>query len=401
MSKSTIWLRMLAALCALALLSSCSNGTTAEEATVEQDNATVQQTSTTSRQAKLVDCSLIEDKDLGGAYLDISIEDFNTLGFAFGDGIDVTFSNGFSLKDIPYFNGYYVKTGEPLACGYPGYEYVALKYAQGPSLWEQVGLHEGDTATVLLTGPEKYLDVQDALSLSYSSERSDFPDDVTFANYRELSGGTLQKGLLYRSASPVDDIYNRAGYVNALLKDTDVQFVLDLADSRDEIDTYAAEDDEKGTDVSYFLELDDKGNVAPLGLDASYMSSAFTTKLTQGLRQLAAHEGPYLIHCLEGKDRTGFVCMLLEALAGATYDQMCDDYMVTYANYYGVTKESDSERYDTIVSIKFDDMLESFTQAKDDDDLKTMDYVEAARTYLRNGGMTDEEIDHLTDVICR
>ena len=32
---------------------------------------------------------------------------------------------------------------------------------------------------------------------------------------------------------------------------------------------------------------------------------------------MASHEGPYLIHCTEGKDRTGFVSALLECLIGA------------------------------------------------------------------------------------
>ena len=243
--------------------------------------------------------------------------------------------------------------------------------------------------------------MQEALSLSYSSERSDYADDKTFANFRELSGGMLKEGLLYRSASPIDDTYNRVTIANGLAKDAGIRFVVDLADSNEEIAGFASDNREMGVDASFFLELNDKGNVVPLNLDADFMSRSCETAITNALRELASHDGPYLIHCLEGKDRTGFACILLESLAGATYDELRRDYMITYANYYGVTEESDHERYDTIVRIKLDDMLAGFTHAKEGDDLKAMDYAEAARAYLREGGMTDEEIERLVEVICR
>jgi len=51
---------------------------------------------------------------------------------------------------------------------------------------------------------------------------------------------------------------------------------------------------------------------------------------------MASADGPYLVHCLEGKDRTGFVCIVLEALMSATYQEIVDDYMLTYNNYYHI-----------------------------------------------------------------
>ena len=53
---------------------------------------------------------------------------------------------------------------------------------------------------------------------------------------------------------------------------------------------------------------------------------------------MTEHSGPCLIHCVEGKDRTGFVCALMLALAGASAQEIIDDYMITYYNYYGITK---------------------------------------------------------------
>lgn len=392
------WYTVQVTLCTLVLLSACSNGTTTEGMATARGNS-VGQANTNAAPAKLLDCALIKDEDFGGVYLDISIDDFGALGFSFGDGIDVAFSNGYTLNNIPYYNGYYAKSGDPQACGYPGYKHVMLNNSYGPSLWEQASLSESDTATVSLASAGEYLAVQKALSLTYTSKRSDYADDVAFANFRELSGGALREGLLYRSASPIDNKYNRAEYVNALSEDAGIRFVIDLADGDEDIASLAAKAEEQEIDVSHFLELYNGGNVAPLDLDANFMSPAFATTLAGGLRELTTHEGPYLINCLEGKDRTGFVCVLLESLAGATYDEILDDYMASYANYYGVTEEDDLESYDAIRNVKFDDIMRSFTHAEEED-LRKVDYAQAARAYLLVGGMTEDEIDHLAKKVC-
>ena len=43
------------------------------------------------------------------------------------------------------------------------------------------------------------------------------------------------------------------------------------------------------------------------------------------------------------------VCALILALAGATAEQIADDYMMTYYNYYGVTKEGSPARYEAVL----------------------------------------------------
>ena len=68
--------------------------------------------------------SIHHDDEFGGAYIDISRDDFNKLGFAFGDSIDITFSNNVKYEDIGYYSGYYVPAGQELLVGYPGYVYI-------------------------------------------------------------------------------------------------------------------------------------------------------------------------------------------------------------------------------------------------------------------------------------
>ena len=49
--------------------------------------------------------NISHEEKFGGIYIEITIDDFNKLGFSFGDSVDITFSNGYELKDLPYYNG--------------------------------------------------------------------------------------------------------------------------------------------------------------------------------------------------------------------------------------------------------------------------------------------------------
>ena len=109
--------------------------------------------------------------------------------------------------------------------------------------------------------------------------------------------------------------------------------------------------------------------------------------------------GPAYIHCMEGKDRTGFVCLLLEALVGASYEEMCSDYMTTYENYYKISKTKTPERYNAVVSLYFDSFLEYLYGTDDVNVLKSADYTEAAKGYLADCGMTEQEISQLIELL--
>ena len=88
--------------------------------------------------------------------------------------------------------------------------------------------------------------------------------------------------------------------------------------------------------------------------------------------------------------------MLLEALAGATYDEITDDYMTTYENYYGITKKGDPDRYRIIKENNIDAMLEFLTGVpKEDFEKADIDYVACAQEYLKKGGMSNDDIERL------
>lgn len=356
---------------------------------------------------KVTGLETIHETEFGGVYLKMTIDDFNKLGFEYGDSVDVEFSNGYKLEDIPYYNGYYVDAGEALLIAYPGYDYIKAAINYGEDLWERAHLKtllqetkslwttalldENSTATVTLREKGKYRDVQEARDIHYSDDRTKFPSDIVFANFRNVVMGSIKEGMLYRSASPCDNQHNRAPYVDELMKQAGVQAILNLSDNDTKINGYINKD---GFSSPYFLSLYNEGKVFPIALNMNYLSEEFAQKIAQGFIQLIQKPTPYLVHCTEGKDRTGFVIMLLEALAGATYQEIADDYMLTYDNYYKINMEKDPAKYKTILEKNLDAMLK-FIVNNDNVDIKAEELAPYARQYLLKAGMNDAQIDAL------
>ena len=354
----------------------------------------------------IADYPIEHEMEYGGVYIKIAIDDFNALGFSFGDSIDLTFDNGKKLEDIPYYNGYYVDAGEPLLIGYPGYEYIKATINYGQDLWDEFSLkvpanveglwkkavlEEHNTATITLHEKGKYLPIQEASDIHYFDERERYDSDAMFANFRSMNLGKLKRDVIYRSASPCDNQHNRAPYVDALIREAGVKTILDLADNEVKIEKYIARD---GFASPYFLSLFENDQVIPIALNMNYLSDDFGMKIVQGFNLMAEKEGPYLIHCTEGKDRTGFVAMLIEALAKASYEEIEADYMKTYANYYRIDKSNDKEKYQIILERNLDGMI-AFMVNDAGIDFKNCDLSIYAENYLQRCGMSEEQIQAL------
>lgn len=100
------------------------------------------------------------------------------------------------------------------------------------------------------------------------------------------------------------------------------------------------------------------------------------------------------MHCALGKDRTGFVSLLLEMLAEAEYQEMLDDYMLSYDSFYHVTKISDPAKYDMIRNEYFNVLIRHIVKDETVDPV-TADLVPYAEQYLREGGMSEADLDSL------
>lgn len=331
--------------------------------------------------------AVIHESKYNSSYAGITNEEFLNYGFTYGDSCNVRFSNGVEFKDIPFYDGYYTRSGSVLICAYQGYPNLQITINNSSTFWDDMGLSENDKVIIERNEKGKYKTVQDTFSMHYSVDRNDYKSDAEFANYRVFKSGVLKEKTLYRGASPFNNQYNRVSYVDDLLRKDNVNFILDLADSEEDLQTYFTTGDFTN---SYAKGLIDNDHYAALNMGSNFRSETFTESLVTGLRKMIQYDGPYYIHCTEGKDRTGFVCTLLAGLAGATYEEMKQDYMETYENYFDI--HAGEDKYEAVVQLRFDEFLEYLTGNTDSNFIKNTYYIEYCKQYLMKVGLTSDEV---------
>ncbi len=369
-----------------------------------------------------------------GCDVNISIKDFIALGFELGDACDVVLENNlyrYEFKSVPFYNGYYTKTGDPLLCAYgyavkekrgEDYQYTRTDYPylrfcfNNREMWNLLHLTTDMKCTITLVEQGGY-DYEQKLvgGLTYSKDFADYEakngvsKEEVFANFRAVRSDAMKENVLFRSASPFDNANNRAPYVNALAKANGIDYILNLADSQAKIDKYS--EAEVWQELDYARELLDNDRVCLMAMSAAYEGAGYHTALVRGLNSALEHNATkILFHCTEGKDRTGFVGLVLESLCGASYEEMLYDYMVTYDNYYSLTEASDKTAYDYIVELKFHDMVnylltfDPSLEAKGDGtyDLAAVtpeNYAAAAHNLLAKAGMSEDNIQALTALL--
>lgn len=336
----------------------------------------------TMAEVPAIGAKVVEINEYGHARLDITEADFNRAGFDLGDIVTVTC--GSYTGDMPVFNGYYADRGDCMLRVNPHYADIYLCVNYG-NFSEMAGVGAGDAVTIAMKEKGGALATQEVNNLVYSDDRADFASDVVFANFRPVA-----EGKLYRSASPIDNQANRAHYADTLIQAAGVQAVMNMANAPETIAALIAAED---FDSPYYRDLFKAGKVFALEMAVDFTSEAFAEGIAQGFTFLAEGDTPYLVHCLEGKDRTGFAIMLLEALMGWPEPRIVADYMQTYANYYGI--EPGTEKYDMIAQKSIMEMLCIMAEQASGTSLAEPDLKTAAEAWLLNNGMDEEALKQL------
>jgi hypothetical protein len=150
--------------------------------------------------------------------------------------------------------------------------------------------------------------------------------DEELGNFRQIACGAIGVGILYRSSYPLrgDDV-GRA--IERLASNAGINCVLNLNDSGAMIEGNSRM-------VPWYKKLVEQNNVIGLGLDLNIAGIYFNHKLRDGLRFMISRNGPYLIHCFAGVDRTGFISAVLEALMGASLEEICSDYSRSFGGVF-------------------------------------------------------------------
>ena len=356
-------------------------------------------------EAKTLDSSVKDIQKYGNLVLSITKSDMDSIGAEYGDVFTVDL--GDQVLEAPYCTSYSdVEIGDlvlrndgdgiilAINMGDFASSYGIATKVSNPDKTYQWVFEEGKklediTLSLILTGKGEYRDQYLIHQLSRTNEREDYSNDAVFANFREIVGGDLGSGALYRSSSPVNNEIGRAKYADELVSLNNIRSVMNLADSRETIEGYFKEEDFASP---YYKSLYENGQVIALNMGVSFKTREFQNGLVEGLTFLSKNEGPYLVHCNEGKDRAGFTSALLSALMGLTYDEIASDYMTSYENYYHV--EKGTEQYEAVKRSNIDSML-SFIAGVETKDLENVDLAAKAEEFLIAIGMEKSDIDTL------
>ncbi|QQO11109.1 tyrosine-protein phosphatase [Breznakiella homolactica] len=311
----------------------------------------------------------------GNVTTDIAEADLISAGYELGDVLRVTAGN--AAENAPLVSTYSdVNRGEVLVRVSDGFVAVAISYG---NFGEKAGIQAGSPISLEMAEKGGYTTEYALRHLEKSENRSDYESDAVFANFREVRLGKIAPHTLYRSCHPaLGDA--RAPYAASLAEQAGIRTIINLADSQEEVF-------QKAATSSWYKSMLDSESVVYLNMGVDFESPDFAPKLREGLKFMISHDGPYLVHCNEGKDRAGIVSALLEALMGASVREIADDYMVTYYNYFGV--EKGEPRYDLISQI----IIDIFKEMNDGKAVRDSNIQKVAENYLtKTVGLSSQEV---------
>jgi protein-tyrosine phosphatase len=221
------------------------------------------------------------------------------------------------------------------------------------------------------------------------------------------SGGRLRRGRLYRSGQ----------HYNASLEDLAKVGAIGLAsvvDLRGDAERATAPCKRPaGFAARVVFASDDKIEMAPhleagraiktfadadAAMCASYGEMPYMDRLVRATREyfvaLASEDGPVLVHCMAGKDRTGISVALLHAMLGVHRDDMIADYVLT----------NTANSYEERVAVGGATLRSYFGNTLDEDAIEHLcsaapQFLEAALAAMaaRNGGV-DGYLDQVIGV---
>lgn len=342
----------------------------------------------------------IEDEpdEFGDIVLKITKEEFLNLGFKFGDSVNIYFNNGNEIRDIAFLSSYTGKVGNSVLVGYPIHNMLKIGNVVKGNPYKIYDMQKGTTLKIEMNSPGKYKDFYDAISFNISQNMNDYDNVYAFTNFREITAGNIKEGRLFRGSTPLRKERQRSIEVRKLLEKYGIKTIVSINNVQSEIDDYFK--DSAGAD-DYITSLYKSNNIITEKFPVDYSSEEYAKKIKNVLEQMIKREPPYYITCEMGIDRTGFVSVLLEALGGASYNEIVDDYMATYKNLSGIDKEKTPKKYSTIRDVVLGGILNDWTGHDDGFDYENYSFKEDAIKYLKKVGLTDEQIDTLTQKLTK
>ena len=218
---------------------------------------------------------------------------------------------------------------------------------------------------------------------------SEYKTNAAFANFRSMTGGSLGKNVIFRSRIP-DELKDSSRIADLMMQDAGIKYVINFYETKAALKSKFANAEYN----SYYYRKMVRNN----RVTAARTLMQFDTRqkllnnrsaMITGFKTIAAHAGPYLVHCAAGKDRTGFFAVIVEALMGASYNEILNDYLQTYINVgYKCTRATAL----SFCKKNLDFMLQLITYSPSGSAWNKMDLAKKAERYLKDGGLNSGQI---------
>ena len=189
-------------------------------------------------------------------------------------------------------------------------------------------------------------------------------------NFREIRMGKIAPNTLYRSSHPIKDL-KQEKIISMLASNAKIAAILNLCDTKSGLTG-------KVIFAPWYNRLLKNNRVIALGMDFSVTGENFRKKFKKALRFIINTEGPWLIHCHAGVDRTGFVCMVLESFMGAALGDVINDYLESFNSIFESSIYDDEQKADSRVAMQILSVMGN-SQAINEQNLQNI-----AEAYLRS-----------------
>jgi hypothetical protein len=325
---------------------------------------------------------MIEIDKHGHVHLDLAPSSLSDAGFEIGDMVTLRFGDNMCV--VPYVrNNGEVDVGKSVLRSSDGEILLAVHYG---SFADKYRVTTGMAISLSLWEKGGYRSELEIRNLYRTDIRVDYESDAVFANFRVVLVGDIAPNTLFRSCHPAADDA-RALYANVLAESVGIKTVLNLSDSDEElVISYRYSD--------FYRSLGEAGQIINLNMSSDILNTEFTRKLREAFLFMIDNNPPYLIHCASGKDRTGIVCALLEALMNAEAEEIYRDYILSFENHFHV--KPGTPAHDIIRRL----IVDIFTCLNDGEPVDNSNIRWAALKYLRlKVGLSLEEIENLKAVL--
>jgi hypothetical protein len=167
-------------------------------------------------------------------------------------------------------------------------------------------------------------------------------------NFHEFRMGGIAPKTLYRSCHPITDAsIEDAKAIAKSASKARIAAALNLCDTKAHLAHIAIH-------APWYHRLFEADCIIALDMHFDYTGSRSCAKFRRAIQFMLTHDGPYLIHCYAGVDRTGFVCAVLGALMGAKLREIISDYVDSYNDSTMTAREY--KEYSAIIVAIFTEM---------------------------------------------